>query len=354
VSQVALGDAALLESGRELLATAPVTHLVLESVEGATRWADVAGCEFLSRLHTLNLYDSPIGEDAARVLFASPHLAGLRGLHLGEGDATPEMVPVVAAHLTALRELYLWDFHQGELGDAGLALVANHPAFAGLTKLNLLQTGVGSEGARAVAESPHLHRLEALSFGFQACGYGPNRIGPDGVRHVARSPQLASVRNLGLGQNGVGSAGVRELVASPHLLRLNSLDLGFNEIRDDGVAALAEWPGLAGVKWLNLGTNDFGAAGVVALANCPHVTKLETLGLSPVNVGTAGLRALASSPFLERLRTLWLFARDFDAAAVDVLVGDNRFARLADLHLAALDQQFKARLKGHFGDRVTC
>jgi uncharacterized protein (TIGR02996 family) len=353
VSELTLSGRALLERGRKYLEAAPVTRVVLRGGgEEADFVANLSECDFLRRLQALNLYETPIGEAAGSVLFGSPHLSGLRGLHLGEGDVTPGMVAVLAECLSGLRELYLWDFHGGELGDAGLRALANHPAFAGLTTLNLLQTGVGPAGARAVAESPYLHRLESLSFGFQACGYAPNYIGRKGIRHLARSPQLAGLHHLGLGMTRAGSAGIRELVASPHLLRLKSLELGLSDLRDDGVAALAEWPGLASVTWLNLSTNQVGCRGVAALARSPRAAKLEALGLSMTGVGTEGLRALAESPYLGRLRTLWLWGRNLDAEAVEVFLGDNRFAQLAQLHIAGLPEGLQGRLKDHFGDRV--
>jgi hypothetical protein len=356
VSELALSGAALLECGREYLDAAPVTRVSLRGDgEDAGLVANLSRCDVLRRLRTLDLYQSPLGgEEAGKVLFGSPYLAGLRGLHLGEGDATPGMVSVLAECLSGLRELYLWDFHQGELGNAGLTTLANSPAFAGLTTLNLLQTGVGADGARAVAESPYLRRLESLSFGFQACGYAPNYIDPEGIRHLARSPQLAGLRHLGLGLTRAGSAGVRELAASPHLELLKSLDLGLNDIRDNGVGVLAEWPCLAGVVWLNLSTNEVRSEGVAALARSPHATKLETLGLAMTRVGTDGIRALAESPFLDRLRTLWLPGHGLDADAVEILLGDNRFAQLAELHLGGLNEVQRVRLKTHFGDRVRC
>jgi hypothetical protein len=354
VSELALSGAVLLECGREYLDAAPVTRVALRPDGEDTRLvANLGKCDFIGRLHTLDLYQSPIGgEEAGKVLFGSPYLAGLRGLHLGEGDTTPGMISVLAESLTGLRELYLWDFVQGELGNAGLTTLANSPAFAGLTTLNLLQTGVGAAGARAVAESPYLRRLESLSFGFRACGHAPNYIGPRGIRHLARSAQLAGLRHLGLGMTRSGSAGARELARSPHLRCLKSLDLGLNDLRDDGVAALAKWPGLASIAWLDLSTNEVRSEGVAALARSPYATKLETLGLAMTRVGTAGIRALAGSPYLDRLRTLWLSGQDLDAAAINILLGDNRFAQLAELHLGGLNEAQRGRLKSHFGDRV--
>jgi len=347
VSELALSGAMLFECGREYLAAAPVTRVLLRGDgEDAELVANLSRCDFLRRLRTLDLYQSPLGgEEAGRVMFGSPHLTRLRGLHLGEGDATPGMVSVLAECLSGLRELYLWDFHQGELGNAGLATLANSPAFASLTTLNLLQTGVDADGARAVAESPHLRRLESLSFGFQACGYAPNYIGPEGIRHLAWSMQLAGLRHLGLGMTRAGSAGARALATSPHLDRLKLLDLGLNDLRDDGVAALAEWPCLAGVAWLNLSTNEVRSEGVAALARSPHATKLETLGLSLTRVGTDGVRALAESSYLDRLRTLWLPGNGLDRDAVEILLGDNRFAQLAELHLGGLNEAQRGRLK---------
>jgi hypothetical protein len=83
------------------------------------------------------------------------------------------------------------------------------------------------------------------------------------------------------------------------------------------------------------------------------VAKLETLGLAMTRVGTAGIRALAESPYLDRLRTLWLPGHGLDGGAVEILLGDNRFARLAGLHLGGLNEAQRVRLKAHFGDRVS-
>ncbi len=361
ISSLALTGGELLESGAGHLDAAPVTRVSLRGGDvGGALAADLGACGFLRRLRWLDLYGSPLDdEEAARTLFGSPHMAGLRGLHLGEGDATPGMVALLAECRAGLRELYLWDFHSGALGDAGLAALAGHPAFAGLTNLDLLQTGVGAEGARAVAESPHLRRLESLSFGVQACGYAPNHLGPDGIRHLARSPLLGDLRHLGLGQTQAGSGGVRELARAAHLGRLKSLELGFNEIGGDGVAALVEAPWLASVTWLNLSTNPIGSGGVAALARSPRAAGIETLWLAGTGLGTEGIRALAESPHLGRLRSLGLGGNDLDAKAVGIMLGDNRFARLAQLHLggglfgARLGDTQRGQLKARFGDRLS-
>jgi len=353
VSSVALSGAEVLEHGGAFFDAAPVTRLSLRGAEeDAELVARVGRCAALGRVRELDVYNAPLGADAARVLFDSPHLAGLRGLHLGEGDATPETVAVLAASPIRLRDLHIWDFHQGDLGDAGLTALAESPAFAALATLDLLQTGVGPEGARAVAESPHLRNLESLSFGFQACGYAPNYIGPEGVRHLARSPHLAGLRHLGLGLTRAGSAGARELATAPHAHGLRSLDFGLSDLRDDGVRALADWPGLARVRWLNLSSNEIGCAAASALARSPHLTELVTLALGGTQVGTEGLRALADSPHLARLRVLWLPGHALDARAVEVLLGDNRFARLTDLHLPGLKQAHQERVRAHFGERA--
>lgn len=107
--------------------------------------------------------------------------------------------------------------------------------------------------------------------------------------------------------------------------------------------------------WLNLSSNDIGPAGVGALAKSPRVAALETLGLGLANtrVGAGGVRALAESPYLGRLRTLWL-GHGLDDSAVKILVGDNRFARLAELHVSRLNEAQRGRLKARFGDRIRC
>jgi hypothetical protein len=311
---------------------------------------------FLSRLETLDLYNNPISEEAAAIWFASPHLSNLRTLFLGEGDTTPGMIDVLAAsRLSALKELYLWDFHSGDLGDDGLARLASAESFAGLTVLDLLHTGAGSRGAESIAGSKHLTQLKRLSFGQMACGYSNNRIGARGVAALAVSTNLFQVESLGLALNQIGDAGLSALADSPYVQRLTTLGVEANEIGNAGVIHLARSTRLPALSLLNLSHNAVGDQGAVALACSPYLDGLECLWLLNNQVGPAGVQALARSPCLRGLRRLSLSRNPIGDEGVQALLRSDLVEKLDLLHLqfTPLSDSQKEALKQKFGARVS-
>jgi uncharacterized protein (TIGR02996 family) len=349
----------LLEHGTKYFRSAPLRGLYLTSSFGEGELAAaihrLGRYTFLSRVEVLSLYDSPIGEEAAAILFGSGLLSRLRRLYLGEDDATPAMVDVLAtAALPALEELYLWDFHQGELGDEGLARLAAAEAFARLTTLDLLHTGAGPAGAEAIATSGHLRRLRNLSFGQMACGYSNNRIGAAGARALASSANLATVESLGLALNRIGDAGLAALAESPCLTRLRILCAEANEISDAGLRSLAKSVRLAGLQTLDLSHNAISDEGTIALANAEQAAGLRTLWLMHNQVGPRGVRALAESPLLTGLRRLSLSRNSIGDDGVQALLRSPLVEQLHELHLqwTPLSEEQKEQLRHHYGERV--
>ena len=79
-----------------------------------------------------------------------------------------------------------------------------------LFSLYLRGNRIGDEGARALAQSPHLASLTHLDQSF-------NGIGDEGAMALAQSEHLASLTQLNLGSNGIGEEGKRALSESVHL-----------------------------------------------------------------------------------------------------------------------------------------
>ena len=119
------------------------------------------------------------------------------------------------------------------------------------------------------------------------------KIGEQGARSLAQSPHLASLSSLTLWRTKIGERGASALARSPHLTSLTSLNLGWNRIADKGASALAQSPYLASLSSLILTENWIGAQGVRALAQSPHLTSLTFLGLWGNRIGAEGARALA-------------------------------------------------------------
>lgn len=126
---------------------------------------------------------------ASRLLAAVPELERLRTLFL-EGTLTDDDAAAIASSR-----------HSVSLVELGF-LPAGPPPSAG--------TRIGDGGARALAESPHLARLERLLL--------PSaRIGDDGALALAASRSLPRLGHLDLRGNAVGDGGLRALASSATL-----------------------------------------------------------------------------------------------------------------------------------------
>ena len=128
---------------------------------------------------------------------------------------------------------------------------------------------------------------------------------------LADCPALARLTALDLSGNLLGSDGLQSLLASPWLSRLNSLDLRECRISDRGVRALAQWPHLTRLTRFDLSRNEIGPPGVRLLARSLEVWAtrgdaplLRSLPLHGNPLGEAGRRAVLSSPLLARAADL--------------------------------------------------
>ena len=123
----------------------------------------------------LNLHEQRLGEEGARALAGSPHLAKLTELDLGEN----------------------------RIGDEGARALAGSPHLAKLTTLHLEGNQIGDEGARG---SPHLAKLTTLHLWF-------NQLGEEGASGQADcapfggQPDRASLGRGSEGAGGVASPG---------------------------------------------------------------------------------------------------------------------------------------------------
>jgi uncharacterized protein (TIGR02996 family) len=169
------------------------------------------------------------GDDVAE-LTASPVLGRLNSLSVGPDG---------------------WYGWKGDvaIGHVAAELVGGSPHATALTHLNLSDCVIGPVGATALARSPHLRGLVYLDLGGWDC----------------------TPANL------IRDAGARALADSPFLTRLEHLNLMECVITAAGVAALAESPNAAGLTHLYLSGNRLGAAGLRALADSPHLTRLVRL-----------------------------------------------------------------------------
>jgi uncharacterized protein (TIGR02996 family) len=204
----------------------PVRSLRIQSMKRGDA-KKLAGMTELVRLASLDVGSNRIDDADAIALFSSPNLASLRSLQAARNLFSDAAVEALARspHLAGLKVLDLADSGGGRAkpGPRGVAAIAAaafvprleylsisrgavwetdgpRPAFdpsefapllqaplTSLRRLMIWSCKIGDQGARWIAESPHLGKLEEL----RCVGC---EIGVDGMRAIARSKTLGALR----------------------------------------------------------------------------------------------------------------------------------------------------------------
>jgi hypothetical protein len=171
---------------------------------------------------------------------------------------------------------------------------------------------------------------------------------------LADCTALAHWPEIDLDNNQLGTDDVRALAGSPHLSGLVALSLVGNRFAYPAVEALAESPHLARLAALDLSHNAVDSPGLQALALSPHLSRLTTLHLAHANVGPVGVEALARRSRQPALRSLDLSDNRLERRGVRALAAATRLGNLARLKLAhmVLDASDRAALLRRFGPDV--
>ncbi|MBN9119670.1 MAG: TIGR02996 domain-containing protein [Planctomycetes bacterium] len=175
----------------------------------------LCGAEWCDNLTHLDLMRNALDDDALVALARSGKFVNVRRLDLRVNS------PDLSAGCKA------------EIGDRGVAALADAPNFARLRHLNLYRTRVTAKGVDAVLNGPHW-RISELELG----GYD---LGADLVNVLAKSPRLARLTRLGLSFTpALGGDALLPLAESPHLSPLCHLDIRYNNTSDRVRALFAE------------------------------------------------------------------------------------------------------------------
>jgi Ran GTPase-activating protein (RanGAP) involved in mRNA processing and transport len=320
--------------------------------DGGAR-AIAAGVE-LSKLSSLDVSSSKIGDAGISALAASSHLQQLEQLDVQSNQFGIAGLRALVAAFPALRSLAIQvagraqlrvlvdselarrldrlEISGSQLDDRAISVLAA-AELPNLRQLSLYSNRIGPAGAKTLAKSKSFAKLVALELGHNALGY-------DGVRAIAASGTLGNLVELGLGSTRIEQAGVRALAASRTLHCLEDLDLSGNQLRDDDIAILAagRFPAL---RRLDLDWNPLTAGAAIAIAKWG--VKLESLVLShpvdqhgdddTVGIGDDGARALAGARKLAGLRYLNLSANRIGDAGALAIAASPHLARLETLEL---------------------
>jgi len=232
------------------------------------------------------------------------------------------------------------------------------PIFGRIRELDLCGTGISLADLQSLSRVRHLKRLRVLDLSF-------NGLTNDALEVLARLPALASLVELSLNDNEeVGTYGIRAIAESQTLVSLRSLDLGGNHLGEQAAGWLAQGSATQKLDRLNLEGNPVGDRGLAELARAgvfsrmllrsPRLTlsemgisvpgllallradgidKLEVLDLSHNPIGDDGLRLLAHCEGLPRLRALVLRKTGISGEGIDTLAASPRVATLESLDL---------------------
>jgi hypothetical protein len=122
-------------------------------------------------LDTLRLPNNQLGASAFASVAGSPALRQLSTLDLsGTGIAEPDVVALAEAALP----LTSLDLSDNPLGTAAITRLANSPGVAGLKRLALANTAMGSAGLDALLASPYLSTSLELTLDGELLGLQPD------------------------------------------------------------------------------------------------------------------------------------------------------------------------------------
>jgi Leucine-rich repeat (LRR) protein len=133
-------------------------------------------------------------------------------------------------------------------------------------------------------------------------------LGLPGMRAIADSPHLTSLKELDVSNNSLSAVALQPILDGPPANRLFRLILTENRLGDAGVAALVASPVFARMaerdRVIDLRRVEMGPAGARSLAASPALRHVESLDLEGNMLGDAGLAAIAASPHLTQIRVL--------------------------------------------------
>jgi len=185
-------------------------------------------------------------------------------------DCASDLRSFYAIHRDGLLFLHLGD------GLRALERLAAKEEFAWVTGLGIRD--LGSEGIKAMVQSPHLANLTRLDL-------STNQLERKEVMVLRNAPFLTNLTHLDLSDNRIRADGVSRLAASPHLARLTHLDLANASLADPGAEILAQSANFANLQSLNLYGNHIANLGARALAESPHLANLARLELGDNSIG---------------------------------------------------------------------
>jgi uncharacterized protein (TIGR02996 family) len=298
---------------------------------------------------------SDVGPDDVVEFLERPEVARLRGLYFYPSrdnyDRFDEIAGLVArsSTLVELQDFGISGSTSGKgLTDEGARILADSPHLTKLRRLYLANNGIGSAGVVALAASPHLTNLRSLDL-------LQNQIDDEGLIALANSSTLTSLRSIQIYGNKHTDRTIRALVRGPLAANFRELWVGGGRVTERGARAIARTPALSGVRILDLNNTHIGDAGLIEIANSRHLRRVRELYLRSSGIGEAGIAVLARSVLARSLRLLDIENNPILDVGAWELVRSPRLEHLQKLQMwdcDNLEPTVCRALKERFGDRV--
>ncbi len=160
--QMALAD--FLDNAEVLLGEEPVRMVDLTQARGRVG-RFVQECPRLEGLRGLSLSRQKLGDEDAEALWTCTRFDALESLHVsncGLGVKRSARTFALEARMPRLTAL---NVAANKIKDKGVASLATNPVLQSVEQLVLVSNGIGSAGARALVESPHLDAVRDLRVG---------------------------------------------------------------------------------------------------------------------------------------------------------------------------------------------
>jgi uncharacterized protein (TIGR02996 family) len=164
-------------------------------------------------------------------------------------------------------------------------------------------------------------------------------IDDDTAGRLAQEPFLERIRRFTVRGGSLTWRGVRLLAESRFLASLKELRLEHQRMGDNAVETLAQSPNLAGLQSLCLVSNGITSHGFEALVVSPFLRGLTEIDLSFNNIGRAGMESLIRHKPWKQLSVL-----DLQSNSSSEVVSVER--------LGTTDKGWYDSLKSHYGDAI--
>lgn len=225
---------------------------------------------FTSRHHYYNAF----GKRGFELLARNQRFPSLEGLELAYHNMTVEMLSLLTkANFPALCML---DVHNNILHRNGLIDFFHNPLASQLTHIDLSGNALDNDTLGALTTARREEPIRALLL-------NGIRLDLEGMRHLARAPQMRTLKRLELAENNLTKELLICFDEEDRFPELERLSIAGNKPPDHVTAAIIRSATAQHLTELDLRTNHIGAQSREALLTPGVLPKLQRLRLSPPN-----------------------------------------------------------------------